>query len=53
MDPLTQALQLANTIAQIWLLAMESQPPDVRADFARMQFEDWKAWRAFWAGFHR
>ena len=47
MDPLTAALTLANTIAQIVLSAMESQPPEVRAELAKMQLEDVKAWRAF------
>lgn len=47
MDPLTAALQLANTIAQIVLLSIEAQPPDVRAEYARLQLEDLKAWRAF------
>lgn len=46
MDPLTAALQLANTIAEIVKLAIESQPPDVRAEFARQQLEDAKVWRA-------
>jgi hypothetical protein len=46
-DPLTAALQLANTIAEIVKLAIEAQPPEVRAEFARIQLEDLKAWRAF------
>lgn len=47
MDPLTAALQLANTIAEIVKLAIESQPPEVRAELARMQLDDLKAWRDF------
>jgi len=47
MDPLTAALQLANTIAQIVKLAIEAQPMDVRAEYAKIQLEDLKAWRAF------
>lgn len=47
MDPLTAGLQLANTIAQIVLLGMESQPPEVRAELARAQLDAWKAWVAF------
>lgn len=47
MDPLTAALQLANTIATIVLAAIEAQPPDARAEFARMQLEDLRKWRAF------
>jgi hypothetical protein len=47
MDPLTAALVLANTIAEIVKSAIESQPPEVRAELARMQLEDVKAWRAF------
>jgi hypothetical protein len=46
-DPLTAALVLANTIAEIVKLAIEAQPPEVRAEFARIQLEDLKAWRAF------
>ena len=50
MDPLTQILVLANTIAEIVKLAMESQPPEVRAELWRQHLEDVKAWRAFWQG---
>lgn len=46
MDPVTAALQLATTIAEIIKLAIESQPPDVRAEYARQQLEDAKIWRA-------
>lgn len=45
MDPITAALTLANTIAEIIKLSIESQPPDVRAEFARQQAEDLKRWR--------
>lgn len=48
MDPLTAALQLANTIAEIVKLAMESQPPEVRAEMWRQHLEDAKAFREFW-----
>lgn len=47
MDPLTAALELANTIARIFEKAIDSQPPDVRAELWRMYLEDVKAWRAF------
>lgn len=47
MDPLTAALQLANTIAEIVKLSIEAQPPEVRAEFAKMQLEDFKRWRDF------
>jgi hypothetical protein len=47
MDPLTAALNLANTIAEIVKLAIESQPPEVRAEIARMHLEDMKRWREF------
>lgn len=47
MDPITAALNLANTIAEIVKLSIESQPPEVRAEFARMQMEDMKRWREF------
>ncbi len=47
MDPLTAALQLANTVAQIILLSIESQPADVRAEYARLRLDDIKAWREF------
>jgi hypothetical protein len=50
MDPLSAALVLANTIAEIVKLAIESQPAEVRAEFARLQLEDLKAWRAFLQG---
>lgn len=47
MDPFTALVQLANTIAQIVLLSIESQPADVRAEYARQQLEAFKAWLAF------
>jgi len=45
MDPLTAALNLATTVAQIVKLVIESQPPEVRAEFARIHLEDLKHWR--------
>jgi len=47
MDPLTAALILANTIAEIVKMAIEAQPAETRAEYARVQLEDWKLWRAF------
>lgn len=47
MDPLTAALTLANTIAEIVKLAIEGQPVEVRAELWRLYLEDLKAWRAF------
>ena len=47
MDPLTLALQLANTIAQIVLLSIQSQPPELRAAYAKIELENLQAWRAF------
>jgi hypothetical protein len=47
MDPLTAALVLANTIAEIVKQAIEAQPAEARAEFARMQVEDLQKWRAF------
>lgn len=52
MDPLTAALQLANTVAEIIKLGIEAQPIDVRAEYARIQLEDLKAWRVFLELFH-
>lgn len=47
MDPLTAALNLANTVAEIILEAIKSQPPEVRAAFAVAQLEELKRWQAF------
>jgi hypothetical protein len=47
MDPLTAALQLANTIAEIVKLTIEAQPPEVRAAYAKAQLEDFQKWRDF------
>ena len=47
MDPLTAALLLANTIAKIVLLSIESQPPEVRAEFARLHLEQLQQWLKF------
>lgn len=44
MDPVTQALTLAATIAQIILTSIQAMPPDQRAEFARLQLEDLRRW---------
>lgn len=46
-DPLTAGLNLANTIAEIVKISIESQPEEVRAEYAKMQLEDFKKWRDF------
>lgn len=46
MDPLTAALNLANTIAQIILISVQSQPPDVRAEYAKAQLDAFHQWQA-------
>jgi hypothetical protein len=45
-DPLTLSLTLANTIAEVYKLQLESMDPVTRAEFVRLQFEDMKEWRA-------
>lgn len=45
MDPITAALTLANTIAEIWKLHLEALPLAQRAELATMAHEDLKAWR--------
>jgi hypothetical protein len=52
MDPLTAALVLANTIAEIVKLSIEAQPPEVRAEYAKAQLDDFQKWRAFLERFH-
>jgi len=52
MDPLTAALQLANTVAEIVKLAIEGQPAEVKAELWRQYLEDAKAFRAFLKDFH-
>ena len=47
MDPLTAALNLCNTIADIVKLELESATPDVRAERARIHLEELQHWRAF------
>ena len=39
MDPLTAALQLANTVAQIVLLVIQREPPEVTAEYARLRLK--------------
>jgi hypothetical protein len=51
MDPLIAALSLANTIAQIVLLSIQAQPPEVRAEYAKAQLEDFQRWREFLSHF--
>lgn len=48
MDPLTAALQLANTLAQIVLLAMEGQSPAVREKLWERHMTQLEKWDAFW-----
>lgn len=47
MDPITAALILANTIAEIIKLAIEAQPLEVRAEYARVQLAEFEKWRTF------
>jgi hypothetical protein len=42
-------LAIIEKILDIVKIALEGQPPDVRAELWRMYLEDVKAWRAFWA----
>lgn len=42
MDPLTAALELANTVAKIVLVIIESTPPEIRAEQAKMNFDTLK-----------
>ncbi len=52
MDPLTAALNLANTVAQIILLAIQSQSPETRAAFSAAQMEHLARWQSFVDRFH-
>lgn len=46
--------EIVKLVLEIVKLAMEGQPPDVRAELWRLYLEDVKAWRAFWKDiFHR
>lgn len=47
MDPLTQALILANTIAGIVSRTLDAMPPDAKAEYARLQVEQLHRWRDF------
>lgn len=47
MDPLTAALNLATVIAEIVKLAIESQPPEVRAELAKLHLDQQRAWMEF------
>jgi hypothetical protein len=58
MDPITEALRLANTIAlnygELQKLTWEHLPPEQQGELAKlqleiikMQVEDWKLWRTF------
>lgn len=46
-DPLTAALVLANTVAEIIKMMIEAQSPETRAKFAEMQMQDLQKWRDF------
>lgn len=45
MDPLTAALQLANTIAKIALAQLETATPEQRRELLQMFIDDAKRWR--------
>lgn len=47
MDPLTAALTLASDIVKLITVAIESQPPELRAEFAKAQLEGLKRWQDF------
>ena len=47
MDPFTAALLLANTIAEIVKLTIESTPPEVRAEQAKIHLEFLKRFLEF------
>ena len=42
-------LTIIELILKIVLVAIEGQPPDVKAELWRLYLEDVKAWRAFFA----
>jgi len=50
MDPITAALNLGSKIIDLMILSIQSQPPEVRAEYAKMQLEDMKKWREFFTG---
>lgn len=45
-DPLSLSLELANTVAKIVLLTLESMPPEVRAERSRIDLENLKIFLA-------
>lgn len=49
MDPVTAIFTFANTVAQIVLLGMQSQPADVKAKMWEDYMQDMEAWRGFWS----
>lgn len=51
MDPLTAALNLANTIAELWRMHLESLPEEQRRELAKQAHEDLQAWRKFFERF--
>jgi hypothetical protein len=51
MDPITAALILANTIAEMWKAHLASLPPAQQAEAALWVHEDLKAWREFFEKF--
>lgn len=45
MDPVTAALNLANTIAEIVKLTIDAMPADKRAEFATIQLQNLQQWQ--------
>ena len=53
MDPLTQALALARTIAEIIKITIEAMPPETRAEFGRLHVEQMQRWQGLDARSHQ
>lgn len=47
MDPLTAALTLANSVVKLITLTIESQPPELRAEIAKQQWQDFMTFRSW------
>jgi hypothetical protein len=49
MDPVTAALNLINTIAQIYLTTLSSMDAATREQYSKMALEDMQRWRDLFA----
>ncbi len=47
MDPITAALNLATEVVKLIVLIIQTTPPELRAEQAKVALDDLRKWQAF------